>query len=146
MQNTNIIVVTAPHRHDLQETSCVNKEVEAFNRKLHKIIKAADNVKSLQTNLSRNNFTLHGLHLNISGKEKIAELIGESTKNLIIRKEETPIILKWKENQENPTQEEAKGKLIKNDKKEPNFLEVRASKRQKRNPITRNGDFLWTAD
>jgi hypothetical protein len=124
----------------------VNKEVEAFNRKLHKVMKAADNVKSLQTNLSRNDFTLHGPHLNISGKENIAELIGESIRNLSIRKEETPIILKWKENQENPTQEEVKGKLIKADKKEQNFLEVRSSKRQKLNPITRNGDFLWTAD
>jgi hypothetical protein len=138
-QNTNIIVVAAPHRHDLQDTSCMNKEIEVFNRKLHKIIKTADNVKLLHTNLNRNDFTRHGLHLNISGKEKIAELIGESIKNLITRNEETPIILKWKENQKNPTQEE-------DDKQEPNLLEVRSSRRQKRNPTTRNGDFLWTAN
>ena len=34
-----------PHRHDLQETSCVNKETEVFNRKLHKVVKTADNAK-----------------------------------------------------------------------------------------------------
>jgi hypothetical protein len=79
-QNTNIIVLTAPHRHDLQETSCVDKEVEMFNRKLHKIIKTVDNVDLLQTKLSRNDFTRHGLHLNISGKGKIAELTGECIK------------------------------------------------------------------
>ena len=79
-QNTNIMVVTVPHTHDLQET-CVNKEIEVFNRKLHKMIKTVVNVKTTQANLGRNNFTLHGLHLNISGKEKMAELIGENIKN-----------------------------------------------------------------
>jgi hypothetical protein len=69
-KNTNFMIVTAPHRHDLQETSCVNKEIEVFNRKLHKMIKTADNVKIIQANSSRNYFTLHGLHLNISGNEK----------------------------------------------------------------------------
>jgi len=60
------------------------------------------------------------------------------------RKEETPIILKWEENQKDPTQKEAKEKLINDDNKEPNLKEVRSSKRQKRNPVTRNEDFLWT--
>jgi RNase H-fold protein (predicted Holliday junction resolvase) len=43
-QNTNMIVA-APNRYDLQETSCVNKEIEVFNRKLHKVVKIADNAK-----------------------------------------------------------------------------------------------------
>jgi len=143
-QNTNIMIVTAPHRQDLQETSCVNKEIEVFNRKLHKMVKTADNVKIIQTNLSRNNFTLHGMHLNISGIEKMAELIGENIKKkkLMARKEETPIILKWEENQKDPTQKEAKEKLI-NDNKEPNLKEVRSSQRQKQNPLMRNEDFFY---
>jgi len=74
-QNTNIMIVTVPHRNDLQETY-VNKEIEVFSRKLHKMIKTVDNVKITQANLGRNDFTLHELHLNISGKEKMAELIG----------------------------------------------------------------------
>jgi len=37
-QNTNIVIVTAPHRHDLQETSRVNKKIEVFSRKLHKMV------------------------------------------------------------------------------------------------------------
>jgi hypothetical protein len=69
----------------------LNKEIEVFNRKLHKMMKTADKVKIIQANLSRNDFTLHGLHLNISGKEKMAELIGENIKKkLMLRKEETP--------------------------------------------------------
>ena len=142
--NTNIMIVTAPHRYDLQKTSCVNREIEVFNRKLHKMVKTADNVKIIQTNLSRNNFTLHGMHLNISGIEKMAELIGENIKKkkLMARKEETPIILKWEENQKDPTQKEAKEKLI-NDNKEPNLKEVRSSQRQKQNPLMRNEDFFY---
>jgi hypothetical protein len=40
-----------------------------------------DNVELLQTKLNRNDFTHHGLHLNISGKRMIAELISEHIKN-----------------------------------------------------------------
>jgi hypothetical protein len=47
-QNTNIMIVTAPHRHDLQGPSCANKEVEVFNRKLHKVVKSADSVKIIK--------------------------------------------------------------------------------------------------
>jgi hypothetical protein len=44
------------------------------------VLKTADNVKIIQANLSRNDFTLHGFRLNISGREKMAELIGENIK------------------------------------------------------------------
>jgi hypothetical protein len=55
------------------------------------MVKSADNVKIIPANLSGNDFTLHGLHLSISGKEKMAELIGENIKKkLMARKEETP--------------------------------------------------------
>jgi hypothetical protein len=59
------------------------------------------------------------------------------------RKEETPFILKWEENQKVPTQNEAKEKLTNDVNKEPNLKEVRSSKRQKQNPAMRNEDFLW---
>lgn len=35
-RNTNVIIINAPHRFDLEESSCVNKEVKVFNRKLKK--------------------------------------------------------------------------------------------------------------
>jgi len=62
------MIVMASHRYDLKETSCVNREIEVFNRKLHKVVKTVDNVKIKQAKLSRNDFTHHGRHLNISGK------------------------------------------------------------------------------
>jgi len=58
----------------------VSKEIEVFTRKVHKVVKTADNVKIIQANLSRNDFTHHGLHLNIYGKEKMAKLIRENVK------------------------------------------------------------------
>ncbi|PNF14606.1 hypothetical protein B7P43_G13104 [Cryptotermes secundus] len=145
-QNTNIILITAPHRFDLQESSCVNKEVEVFNRKLHKIMKTMNNVEVLQTKLNRNDFTRHGLHLNISGKEKIAKTISNYIKNLGMKKEEFPIAMKWEENVLKRDQEVTKRKLIKDKKQVPNLNEVRSSKRLRQIPTTRKVDFLWTAD
>ena len=103
--------------------------MEVFNRKLQKMMKTADKVKIIQGNLSRNDFTFHGLHVNISGKEKMAKLIGENIKKLMSRKEETPFILKWEENQKDPTQKEAKEKLTNDVNKEPSLKEIRTSKR-----------------
>jgi hypothetical protein len=57
-------------------------------------VKTEDNTKIIQANLGRNDFTLHGPHLNISGKENMAKLIGENIKKLMSRKEETPFMLK----------------------------------------------------
>jgi len=35
-RNTNVIIMNAPHRFDLEESLCVNKEIKLFNRKLKK--------------------------------------------------------------------------------------------------------------
>jgi hypothetical protein len=42
-----------PHRHDLDKTSCLNKEVEAYNRKLRKLMKALDNTVVVNVDLDR---------------------------------------------------------------------------------------------
>jgi len=68
------MMITAHHGHDLQETSCVNMEIEVLNRKLRTMMKIAESVKIIQANVCRNDVTLHELHLNISGKEMLAEL------------------------------------------------------------------------
>jgi hypothetical protein len=41
-------------------------------------MKIKSNVKIIQTDLSRNDFTRHEMHLDASGKEKAVELIGRS--------------------------------------------------------------------
>jgi hypothetical protein len=53
IQNTNILIVTVPHRYDLQELSCINNEISFFNRKLQKIMMTNDDVKIVQANLNK---------------------------------------------------------------------------------------------
>jgi len=73
--NTNFMIVMVPHRHDLLDTSCVNNEVQNFNAKLHKLMKNIINVRILELSTTRDDFTKHGLHLNATGKDKIAKLM-----------------------------------------------------------------------
>jgi hypothetical protein len=73
--NTNIILLSAPHRHDLIESSCVNNEIRSFNMKLMKHVKTINHTTVLETNTKRKCYTLHGLHLNGRGKEKVAKQI-----------------------------------------------------------------------
>jgi len=35
-KHTNVITMTAPHIYDPQDSSCINKEIQVYNRKLHK--------------------------------------------------------------------------------------------------------------
>ena len=63
-QKVNIVVMTAPPRHDLLPSSCVNSEVISYNKQLRNRIKQYNNVKILETDLERKYFTKHGLHLN----------------------------------------------------------------------------------
>jgi endonuclease IV len=57
LTNTNVIVTCIPHRFDLQAESCVNKEVEQFNRKLQKKMKTFEHVKICNTSANRGHFT-----------------------------------------------------------------------------------------
>jgi hypothetical protein len=68
--NTNVIVVCVPHCFDLQP-SCINKEVESFNRKLKKAMKTFSHVHVCSMSTNRDHFTSHGLHLNSQGKNWI---------------------------------------------------------------------------
>jgi hypothetical protein len=45
-EHTNVIIMDAPHRFDLGASSCVNKEVNAFNRKLNKTTEPYDHTGS----------------------------------------------------------------------------------------------------
>ena len=70
---TNVIIMSAPHRHDLIRNSCVNKEVEAFNRKLCKRLKRFEKVKMIEVISERAFYTKHAQHLNTGGKEIISK-------------------------------------------------------------------------
>jgi len=95
-KHTNIIAVTPPHRHDLPDFSCVNKETKIFNRKLCKLLKDMHHARVVDTNLTRDKFTWHRLHMNPSGRERIAKIIGQ-TITTPLTNGITPISLKWEE-------------------------------------------------
>jgi hypothetical protein len=97
--HTNIILVCVPHRHDLPEWSCVNKEVETFNRKLAKLMKPYQHVTVMRDDPDRKFFTQHGLHMNNSGKERLASEIANLSANILL-KHEVVISLGWKNEQE----------------------------------------------
>jgi hypothetical protein len=40
-----------PHRHDLEEISCVNKEVEKYNRRIWKHLKVFENIDVIKMDL-----------------------------------------------------------------------------------------------
>jgi lysophospholipase L1-like esterase len=81
--HTNIVIMKAPHRHDLSDLSCVNNEVKGFNRKLQKMMKIYNNTEILDVDINREHYTHHGLHMNISGKEKMAKRISDVVKKLL---------------------------------------------------------------
>ena len=57
-----------------------------------------NNVKILETNLEREYFTKHGLHLNSAGKECITLRLSMMVKSCLNKKRMSPIRLKWKNN------------------------------------------------
>ena len=87
-QQTNCIVMTVPHRFDLDNNSCVNTEIQMYNRKLTKVAKHLNKVTVVNTVTERKFFTRHGFHLNVRRKEIISkklttviqEIIGLQTK------------------------------------------------------------------
>ena len=70
---TNVLIVNVPNRYDLEARSCVNYEVNAFNRKLDKHMKSFQNAAAVEVTSDRDHFTQHGLHLNSKGKEQAAK-------------------------------------------------------------------------
>jgi len=80
---TNIIVMSVPHRHDLEANSCVNQEVNVYNKKLKQLLKSFDNACIIDVDTDRDIFTKHGLHLNLKGKERMANTIVKAIKTTL---------------------------------------------------------------
>jgi hypothetical protein len=63
------------HRYDLTDWSCINREVTTYNQKLEKLMKTFKHVVIIKTDLIREHFTRHSLHMNSLGKDLISTLI-----------------------------------------------------------------------
>jgi uncharacterized protein (DUF111 family) len=79
-KHTNIILMKVPHRHDLIQNSCVNKEVKKCNSRIRKRMNVHENAEVLQVNLDSSDFTKVGQHMNTMGKELIVKRIVEAIK------------------------------------------------------------------
>ena len=97
-RNTNVIIMNAPHRFDLEESLCVNKEIKVFNRKLNKIKKRYIHTEDTDMGKNTDHYTKHGLHMNKSGKEWLTRRIADNFNKLFSDQKPAPIILEWKEN------------------------------------------------
>ena len=93
--HTNVALITAPPRHDLMQSSCVNNAVNSFNRKLKKLIKEHHHASLLEIDTNRNLYTNHSLHLNGQGKERLANQIVSHVHSVLERRKGSPIILNY---------------------------------------------------
>jgi hypothetical protein len=90
---TNVIVTSAPHRHDFMSNSYVNKETEKFNRKLRLILERLRSVEMIDVVNDRNLYTRHR-HLNTEGMENMAKKIVSAIER-VLSKQVEPITGKW---------------------------------------------------
>ena len=95
---TNVIIMDAPHTFDMGASSCVNNEVNAFNRKLNKIIRPYDHTSQLNLNMQREHFTKHGMHMNGNTKDRISGLLTSRIMELFTtHRHGTSTALPWKD-------------------------------------------------
>ena len=156
-KHTNIITVAPPHRYDLPDSSCVNHEAQVFKRKLRKQLKDMQHTHIVDVQLTRDEFTRHGLHLNYLGKERIAKAIEHSI-NTLSTSRDPAISLNWKEappaviittaTEIRMGSTGEKNTEIKTSTTEKNDIDeqrkpTRSSCKPKRPPTTRNEDFFY---
>ena len=106
-RHTNIMKMKAPCRYDVI-TSCVNSELKVLNRKQNKRTKLTDHTKVTDINLKRDHFTQHRLHMNAAGKELTAQKIANIIIRTLTKWMISPVILKWKDNPMEISQEKKK--------------------------------------
>jgi len=82
----------APTRFDLSSSSCVNKEVASFNRKLQKVMKPYAHVQVCSMSTNRDHFTSHGMLMSARGKHWISNTWASFIKTLGSSSSSTSII------------------------------------------------------
>jgi len=92
---SNIILINAPHRHDLIPHSCVNKEVVKYNRLMKKVVKQYPNIQLLDLDLDRSHFTTHGMHMNSKGKNRTSQCLADLIDLIFDQPQPSPIPIPW---------------------------------------------------
>jgi hypothetical protein len=91
-QNTNVVVISVPHRFHLKENS-VNAEIKRYNRKLSKVVNKFDNVLLINVTSGRFSFTKHGFHMNVIGKELMVRKLTQTLPLIFDRHHGSVLIL-----------------------------------------------------
>jgi hypothetical protein len=97
--NTNIMIMSIPHRYDLHKDSRINLAIQKLNRKLKNMTQLFKHVTIIETDSNRKIYTKLGLHLNNKGKEKLARSIANIINKLMLKddKDKSVITLNWKD-------------------------------------------------
>jgi hypothetical protein len=138
--HSNIIVVNVPHRYDLPMSSCVNREVSLFNKKLEKCLKSLNCVSLIATDCFRENFTKHGMHLNSLGKSNVSRQIVKCIHTMINKEVKAPIKLDWRTEYDTVDSDVIE---MGSTYASPVLGANTVDKCTRRKPITRSSDFLW---
>ena len=83
-----------PHRYDLEQISCVNKDVEKYNRRIRKRMNLSENTELIKADLDRRGFTKLDRHMNAKGKELMAKRIAADIQRTLKVCKKTPISTK----------------------------------------------------
>jgi len=97
--------MTDPHRYNVQESSCIDKEIHIYTCKLKKMLKLVKHSDLLETTFIKSYFTKHRLHLNMNGRERMTKLIGKKITSLKNVQQPLPIPLQWRDNCINTAEE-----------------------------------------
>ena len=118
-KHTNVILMEVPHRHDLIQDSCVNKEVGKFNSVMRKRMQVHENTEVVKVNLDRRAFTKHSQNMNAMGKELMAKRITKAIQHTFKVCDKTPIFLKLKEDTNKDKQDPGEAKIVIREGRDP---------------------------
>jgi hypothetical protein len=150
--STNVIVLSLPKRMDLEDQSCVNKEMMNFNRQLGKHLKSFEYAHFVEVNYDRKYYTRHGLHLNIKSKEHVIKRLETVIKVILNKSDKTVIPLNWKKAQlkdeirrcKNKGRDSCKDLGVLSSGEEKQLGKIPPTLPCKRiRPPSRSDDFLW---
>jgi hypothetical protein len=94
------------------------------------MMRTMDHTVIIETTSTSIAFKKYGLHLNMTRKERMANLIGKKITTLLAEKRKLPIIIQWRENHKDVTQEEEKINMKSIIPPSSNKNESRPSRRQ----------------
>jgi hypothetical protein len=117
---TNILIVNLPRRYDFKTMSCVNQEVNTFNRKLGIVVKIFDHVYQFHVVYDGDLHTRHGLHVNKKGKESVAKQLASVIKDTFenTKKALAPVPMQWIVHEKVTKHKETESSKEKEEKKE----------------------------